>query len=149
MGTLCEAFGITKIEAPLTARKRIQKKRAKPNLRQPPKAPRPFVKRQQPRPAPKKKQPSKKKKTVVCYKCGKIGHKVFQCKTEQKINELFSEEPELQKKLLTLLTKDISESDREDIYYSDSSKESEYESSPILSLNVITNKLKRNSSLTL
>ena len=74
----------------------------------------------------------------MCYKCGKIGHKAFQCKTEQKINELFSGEPELQKKLLALLTKDGSESEEE--YYVESSEDSEYESSPILSLNVITNK---------
>jgi len=74
----------------------------------------------------------------VCYKCGKTGHESFQCKTEQKINELFSEEPELQKKLLSLLIQDKSEV--EDDYYSETSTDSEYEPSPITTLNVITNK---------
>ena len=140
MGTFCEAFGITKIEAPFTARKRIQKKRAKPSLRLPPRQPKPFVKREHPKSTPKRKQLIKKKKPIVYYKCGKTGHKAFQCKTEQKINELFSGDPKLKQKLLTLLTKDASGSKQEDVYYSDSSENSEYESSPILSLNVISNK---------
>ena len=104
MGTFCEAFGITKIQAPSTARKQIQKKRAQPKFKRPPRQPKPFVKKEQAKPPPKKKQPREKKKTIVCYKCGKIGHKAFHCKIEQKINELFSGEPELQKKLLALLT---------------------------------------------
>ena len=67
--------------------------------------------------------------------------KSFQGKTEQKITELFSGEPELQKKLLALLTQNVSESEEE--YYAESSNDSEYESSPILSLNVITNKTQK------
>jgi len=67
----------------------------------------------------------KQKKPIVCYKCGKTGHKSFQCKTEQKINELFSGEPEPQKKLHSLLIQDKSE--EEDYYYSESSIDSEYE----------------------
>ena len=54
------------------------------------------------------------------------------------INELFFGEPKLQKKFLALLTKDASGSEEE--YYSDSNEDSEYEFSPILSLNVVTNK---------
>ena len=77
----------------------------------------------------------------MCYKCGKIGHKAFQCKIEQKINKLFYGEPELQKKLLDLLTKDGSKSEND--YYVESSEDSKYESSPILSLNVITNKTQK------
>ena len=42
MDTFCEAFGLTKIEAPSTARKRIQKKRAQPKFKRPPKQPKPF-----------------------------------------------------------------------------------------------------------
>jgi len=140
MGTFCKAFGLTKIEAPSTAHKRIQKKRAQPRFKRPPRQPKPFVKKEQSKPTPKKKQSNKKKKTIVCYKCGKIGHKAFQCKTEQKINELFFGELELQKKLLALLAEDASDSDREKGYYSRSSKDSAYESSPIQSLNVITSK---------
>jgi len=97
MGTFCEAFGITKIEAPSTSRKRLQKRKPKPTFKRPPfQRPKPIVKKEQPKPTPKRKQASKpKKKHVVCYKCGKIGHKAFQCKTKQKINELFSGHPEL------------------------------------------------------
>jgi len=142
MGTFCEAFGITKIEAPSTSRKCLQKRKPKPTFKRPPlKQPKPFVKKEQPKPTPKKKQTSQKKeKPIVCYKCGKIGHKAFQCKTEQKINKLFFGDPELQKKLLDLLTTNVSGSDQDEDYYAESSEDSEYESSPILSLNVITSK---------
>ena len=105
-----------------------------------PKQPKPFIKKDHPKPVPKKKQTARKNKPVVCYKCGKIGHKAFQCKTEHKISELFSGDPELQKKLLALLTTNISGSNQEEDYYAESSEDSEYESSPILSLNVITSK---------
>ena len=126
MGTFCKAFGITKIEAPSTTRKRLQKRRPKPNFRRPiPKQPKPFVKKDHPKHVPKKKQTSKKKKPVVCYKCGKVGHKAFQCKTEQKINELFSDDPELQKKLLALLTTNVSEFNQDEDYYAESSEDSE------------------------
>ena len=148
MGTFCEAFGITKIEALSTTRKRVQKKRPQSKIKRRPQRPKPFIRKEQSKLIPKKKQPNKKKKTVVRYKCGKIGHKVFQCKTEQKINELFSGEPELQKKPLALVTKDALDIDKEQKHYSESSEDSEYESSPILSLNVITNNPKRNFSLT-
>ena len=61
--------------------------------------PKPFIKKEQTtgKPSPKKKMSKKQKKPIVCYKCGKTGHKSFQCKMEQKINELLSGEPELQK----------------------------------------------------
>ena len=85
--------------------------KAQINIRGPPRPPKPFKKKESPKPpASKKKRPSKKKKIIVCYKCGKVGHKVFQLQTEQTISELFSREPELQKKLLALLTKDASRS---------------------------------------
>jgi len=84
MGTFCEAFGITKIEAPSTARKKAQKKQAKsrPKVpKVPPKQPKPFVKKEQPQTVPKKMKVVKKSKQIACYKCGKTGHKTFQCKT--------------------------------------------------------------------
>jgi len=137
MGTFCEAFGVTKIEAPSAVCKCINKKRAQPKRSVKPK---PFVKKPQfeNKPNLKKKTTKKPKKPIVCYKCRKTGHKSFQCKTEQKINESFSGEPKLQKKLHSLLIQDKSK--EEDYYYSESSIDSEYESSPIPSLNVITNK---------
>jgi len=137
MGNFCEAFRVTKIEAPSTVHKRINKKRTQPKKSS---RARPFVKRppSEAKPWPKGKATKKQKKPIVCFKCGKTGHKSFLCKIEQKINELFSGEPELQKKLHSLLIED--QSKEEDDYYSDSSIVSEYESSPIPTLNVITNK---------
>ena len=133
----CEAFGITKIEAPSTARKKAQKGQSRPKPKVPPKQPKSFVTKEQPKPNPKKKV-VKKGKPVVCYKCGKPGHRDFQCKTEQKINELFSGDPDLKQKLLALLTQEALESD--DDYYAKESEESDYESSPLQALNVITSK---------
>ena len=88
-----------------------------------------------PKEKPKRNNP---KKPIVCFKCGKPGHKSFQCKTEQKINELFSGDPELKQKIHALLINQ-SEAEPEDCY-SESSSDSEYESSPIPTINVITNK---------
>ena len=81
MGNFCEAFGVTKIEAPSRVCKRINKKRTQPKRSARPK---PFVKRPptEAKPRPKGKPTKKQKKPVVCYKCGKTGHKSFQCKTE-------------------------------------------------------------------
>ena len=92
MGNFCEAFGVTKIEAPSTVRKRINKKRAQ--LKRP-SWPKPFVKRSQPesKPNPKRKPTKKQKKPVVCYKCGKTDHKSFQCKTEQTIDVITNKSP--------------------------------------------------------
>ena len=107
MGNFCEAFGVTNIEAPSTTRKRINKKRAQPKRSS---RARPFVKRSstEAKPSPKRKATKKQKKPIVYFKCGKTGHKSFQRKAEQKINELFSGEPELQKKLHSLLIQDKS-----------------------------------------
>ena len=120
MGNFCEAFGIEKIKAPSTKCKRIIKRR-KPTRQ--PFRPKPVAK-SSPAPAkprPKGKAPKKaSKKPIVCFKCGKPDHKAFQCKTEQKINELFNDAPELCKKLLALLTKETS--DTEDDYYLESTK---------------------------
>ena len=82
MGTFCEAFGITKIEAPSKA-KRVKKavnKRFKKSTKPPNNSPPVF--NSKPTSSKKKKV---KKKPVVCYKCGKPDHKAFQCKTGQKI----------------------------------------------------------------
>ena len=140
MGSFCEAFGITRIGAPSTTKRKAQKRQQKAKPKFPSKQPKPFVKKET-KPIPKKKKFNKPKKPVVCYKCGKTGHKSFQCKTEQKINELFSEDPELKQKLLSLLIRDIPHSDyEEEDYYEESEDDSEYESSPLKTINVITSK---------
>jgi len=97
MGTFCEAFGVTKIKAPSVVRRWVQKKKAQAKIRKSPKQPKTFIKKDQMsyRPNIKKRPPKKQKKPTVCCKCRKAGHKSFQCKAEQKINELFSEELEL------------------------------------------------------
>ena len=84
MGNFCEAFGIEKIEAPSTRRKKIIKPKG-PARR--PFRPQPIAKPSPPpaKPRPKGKALKKQKKPIVCFKCGKLGHKAFQCKVEQKI----------------------------------------------------------------
>ena len=80
MGNFCEAFGIEKIEAPSTQKKRIIKGK---NLPQRPFRPKPTAKPSLPVAKPKHKPQSSKKQTkkpIVCFKCGKPGHKSFQCK---------------------------------------------------------------------
>ena len=89
MGTFCEAFAITKIKVPsLKAKyaKKVINKRFKRSTKPPNNSPPAF--NSKPVYSKKKKV---KKKLVVCYKCGKQGYTAFQCKTEQKINELFIE----------------------------------------------------------
>jgi len=55
MGTFCEAFDITNIEAPSTARKRMQKKKAQLKFKRTSRQPKSFIKKEQPKPTPKKK----------------------------------------------------------------------------------------------
>ena len=107
----CEAFGITKIEAPSSNAKRAKKVVHK-IFKRPTKPPNNSSPAFNSKPTSSKKK-NAKKKPVVCYKCGKPGHKAFQCKTEQKINELFADQPELQKKLLAILAQNSSDSDKE------------------------------------
>ena len=139
VGTLCDGFGVTKIEAPSWKAKRAKKavdkrlKRAtKRTLKSPP------ALNSKPTSSNKKKS---KKKPVICYKCSKPGHKAFQCATERKIKELFADKPELQKKLLAVLAQNSSDSDQDVDYYQSSEEDaSEYESSPIKIINDITNR---------
>jgi len=136
MGNFCEAFGIERIEAPSTKRKRIIKKKGPPR--------RPFKPQTTPTPTPAKPKPKGKgpkkivKKPIICYICGKPGHKSFQCKTEQKINEIFAEDAQMKAKLPSILIQDATDkSEAENDYYSEST-DSEYESSPLPVINVIT-----------
>jgi len=140
MGNFYEAFGIEKIEVPSTKRKRIIKRKGPPK--------RPFRPRPKPttqptptKPKAKGKAPKKQfKKPIACFKCGKPGHKAFQWKVEQKINEFFAEDAQMKAKLLAVLIQEPNDQSEEDNdYYSDST-ESEYESSPLPVINVITNK---------
>jgi len=61
MGTFCEVFEITKIEATSTTRKRVQKKKAQSKFKRHPKQPKPFIKREQSKPAPPRKTQQKEK----------------------------------------------------------------------------------------
>ena len=135
-----EAFGITNIEAPSTKAKRIQKKTS--TLSRKP------SRTTYPKPSPLRKSlPNKKKQPlktpITCFKCGKPGHKATECKVEQKVNELFVDNPKLRDKVLTILANNHSESDKD--YYQDTdSDKSAYSSSPIQTINVITtNTLKK------
>ena len=111
MGNFCEAFGFEKIEAPSTKRKRFNKRKGKPR--------RPFqstnFNKAKPtlsnktKPKVTKRNPKTQKKSIVCYKCGKAGHKSFQCKMKQKLTELFAEDSQIKSKLLFLLVQDHSE----------------------------------------
>jgi len=66
---------------------------------------------------------------------------VFQCKPKQKINELFADQPNLQKKLLAILAQNSSDSDKDvDYYQSSKEDESGYDSSTIKTINVLTNR---------
>jgi len=104
--------------------------------------PRPIAKPCPPpaKPRPKRKAPKKQKKPIVCFKCGKSGHKSIQCKTEQKINELFAEDSQMKSKLLSLLIQEHTDKSEEDNHYYSDSNESKYDSSPLPVINVITNK---------
>jgi len=70
MGNFCEAFGIEKIEAPSTHKKRIATRQNPP---QRPFRPKPVAKPSQPvaKPRPTRKPSTKQtKKPIVCFKCG-------------------------------------------------------------------------------
>ena len=138
MGNFCEAFGIEKIEVPSATRKRIIKKKGPPRRSFRPR-PKPSPKPTPAKPKPKGKGTKKAvKKPIICYKCGKPGHKSFQCKTEQKVNEIFAEDSQMKTKLLSILLLDATDnSEVENDYYSDSI-DSEYASSPLPVINVIT-----------
>ena len=135
MGNFCEAFGFEKIKAPSTKRKRFNKRKVKP--RRPSFQPKTLTQAKSNIPTKgkanvAKKNPKKQTKPIVCYKCGKAGHKSYQCKMKQKINELFADDSQMQSKLLSLLIQDTSDNSGENDYYSDSQNESDYESSPFL-----------------
>ena len=62
---------------------------------------------------------------------------------EQKINELFAEDAQMKSKLLAVLIQEpLDQSEEDNEYYSDST-ESEYESSPLPVISVITNKSRK------
>jgi len=95
MGNFCEVFGLERIEAPSTKRKRKFKRKSQPKRQFPSKNTGKTYKPHLPiktKPKVTKKNSRKQNKPIVCYKCGKAGHKSFQCKMEKKINELFAED---------------------------------------------------------
>ena len=149
MGNFCEALGLERIEAPSTKRKKNFKKKSQPKRQFPFRNTGKTYKPHLPiktKPKVAKKSSKKQNKPIVCYKCRKVGHKSFQCKMEKKINELFAEDSQLKSKLLILLIQENSDQSDEEHneYYSDlesqNEKEFDHESSPLPTLNVITNK---------
>jgi len=105
MGNFCEAFGFQKIEAPSTKRKRFNKRKGKPT--RPPFQPK-VITHSKPSPPTKgntkltKRNPKKQTKSIVCYKCGKVGHKSYQCKLKKKMNELFADDSQMQSKFVQI-----------------------------------------------
>ena len=86
-------------------------------------------------------------KQIGCYKCGKPGHKAFQCKTEKWINELFAYQPELKKKLLAVIAQNfVDTNDNVHYYRNTKEEESDYNTSPIKAINVT--KIEKNFYLT-
>ncbi|KAK9668727.1 hypothetical protein RND81_13G081900 [Saponaria officinalis] len=85
-------------------------------------------------------------KEIICFKCGKPGHKADKCFTKNKINELFQDNPEMCQKLSKLFLKSSSseeESNDEINIIQESSDDESYDSassSPILMVNVISDK---------
>ena len=90
MDNFCEAFGFEKIEAPSTKRKRFNNRKGK-HKKTPFSAQRHITAKAHSFYKKKKKQtkniPKKQTQPIICYKCGKAGHKSIQCKMKQKINE--------------------------------------------------------------
>lgn len=101
LGSFCEAFGLEKIQAPSTRKRQEKFKRSKFVNKPKSKIPKSSEKYY------KKGKRVKSKKhvddtTIICYKCGKPGHKANKCNFKKKINEIFSDNPDLQNKLLNL-----------------------------------------------
>jgi len=122
MGNFCEAFGLERIKAPSTKRKRNFKRKSQPKRQFPPKNTGKTYKPHLPiktKPKVAKRSSKKQNKPMVCYKCGKVGHKSFRCKMEKKINESFAEDSQLKSKLLTL---SIQENEKEFDYESSGMK---------------------------
>ncbi|KAK9739978.1 hypothetical protein RND81_03G001700 [Saponaria officinalis] len=84
------------------------------------------------------KRQSRRELEIICFKCGKPGHKADKCFTKKKINELFQDNPEMCQKLSKLFLKSSSseaESNDEIKIIQESSDDESYDSassSPIL-----------------
>ncbi|KAK9734444.1 hypothetical protein RND81_04G140200 [Saponaria officinalis] len=147
LGCFCEAFGLEKIEPPSFKAKRqvkrFHKKRFNPNKSKYQSSPPKYYQKHRPKRYPKKQNQNKE---IICFKCGKPGHKADKCFTKKKINELFQDNPEMCQKLSKLFLKSSSseaESNDEINIIQESSDDESYDSassSPILMVNVISDK---------
>lgn len=109
LGSFCEAFGLCKIEAPYTSRRKSQKASSSNSN--------PYKRSSRNKPSHNPDNTSKNQNSmnhIVCYKCGRIGHKANQCYNKEKVNELFADNPDLQSKLLSLLLYETSSNDKEE-----------------------------------
>ncbi|KAK9665587.1 hypothetical protein RND81_14G121500 [Saponaria officinalis] len=102
-----------------------------------------YYQKRRPKRYPKKQNQNKE---IICFKCGKPGHKADKCFTKNKINELFQDNPEMCQKLSKLFLNSSSseaESNDEINIIQESSDDESYDSassSPILMVNVISDK---------
>ncbi|KAK9756670.1 hypothetical protein RND81_01G113700 [Saponaria officinalis] len=139
LGCFCEAFGLEKIEPPsLKARrqvKRFHKKRFNPNKPKYQSSPPNYYQKRRSKRYPKKQNQNKE---IICFKCGKPGHKADRCFTKKKINKLFQDNPDMCQKISKLFLNSSSseeECDDEINIIQDSSDNEPYDSassSPIL-----------------
>jgi len=83
----------------------------------------------------KKKQPSQT--PLTCFKCEKPIYKARNCKVEQKVNE-FADKPDLRDKVLAIMENNQTNYDQ-DFYHETNSDDLACSSSPIQTINVITN----------
>ncbi|KAK9747931.1 hypothetical protein RND81_02G024400 [Saponaria officinalis] len=144
LGCFREAFGLEKLDpSSFKAKrqtKRFHKKRFNPSKSKYQSSPLKYYQKRRSRKYPKKQSQNKE---IICFKCGKPGHKADKCFTKKKINELFQDNPDMCQNLSKLFLKSSSDEESNDDIniIQESSDDESYDSassSPILRVNVIS-----------